>query len=740
MAGGRLATAAGIAEGRIMRGESSVTRVTDSEATQQEQSGLPKALRERAGRDLSSYSRAYGRRAAKLLLQVQDLVQEAIADFAERFYDELVQREETATVLSRLDASELEHLKAKQQQHLAGLLSPALTVGEHFERARRVGRVHEMVGVELPSLLEAYHQYQRQILALVPRCGLNSVQQELLGKVLMQRLMLDMEAQSVSHHEVDIETTAVVSELDKVILNAATLTDVLQGGTAVLAGLDGIVACLISRPDSQGQLQVEAVAGAAGREYVESMQAGEIPLIQTEAQLHGSQGPTGQAWRSARVIVCDSYRRDPSLGPWRETGIRLGFRSSASVPLLDEAGQPFATLILYSRWPGFFGTVQRRSMLSYTQQALAQAVLRFQRGTAIPLRLRQAQQQRLRAGAVTMHYQPIIDLRSGALRCVEALARLQGEDGKLISPAVFLPAFGNADLLQLFRLGLAQACRDANFWSGHGLDPAVSVNLPAEALTQDAYRDAVFETLSREGVPLERIQLEVLETRDPVDTEWRDARIAELRKAGIRIVQDDLGSGHSSLLRMDRIAFDAVKIDQGLVRSAAEDAKRALEFIFHLTRLVRGFGIPVTVEGLEDRALIEAVAILGADHGQGYGIARPMPASELPQWAARFRYDIDTKLPRTSLGALAGYLLWDQQRDVLNQWPDLVEYLSEYPSLVHRYIDHHGLNGSELHGLLEENRRVCAYGSTYPDFQRTRAELIALLARAYANERSAGPS
>jgi EAL domain-containing protein (putative c-di-GMP-specific phosphodiesterase class I) len=688
-----------------------------------------------ARRDFSAYAHAYSEGTGKLLRRVREPLQQATAEYARDFYEQLAHQPANAAIVARLAPDERTHLQQRQTDHLSLILSPRLTPQEHFERARRVGRVHEMVGLDVPSLLEAYQHYQQKVFAKLPDCGLGVNQQELLRRALIQRLMLDFEAQSVSHYEVGLETVALMSELDRVIQGAGTLTDLLQGAAEALCTLDGILACLISRSDAQGYLQTEAAGGVAGRQYAEGMQRQSIPLIRTLGDFPTAQGPGGRAWHSSQIQICESCRQDPSWAPWREVGVPLGFRSSAGIPLLDESGQPFALLGLYSRWPGFFNAPSRRGMLSHIQQTMSHAVLRHEQLTVIPVRARQTYRQQLHAGAVRMLYQPIIDLRDGTMRHVEALARLRAADGTLLSPGLFLPAFTNSDLLQLFRLGLARVCRDCRSWADRGLAPSVSINLPAEAITQDAYRDALFEILARESLGTERIQLEILESSDPIDPEKRDARIAEFRRAGVRIIQDDLGSGHSSLLRMDRIAFDAVKIDQGLVRNAIEEPRRALEFIFHLTRLVRGFGLPVTVEGLEDPAMIEAVAILGADYGQGYAIARPMDSSDLAQWRQGFSYRIDPKQPRTALGALAGYLLWDQQRDILTPWPDLVEYFSHFPCLVHRYIENQGMQGSRLQSLLDENLRLATYGSTHPSFQRTRNELMALLGQEWARSR-----
>ena len=686
--------------------------------------------------DLSSYAPAYDKEVSEILRRISAYAQRATTDFSGYFYSTLTHRPLTAAILNRLSAEERAHLQLKQARHLSQLMSPTLTAADHFKRAQQVGHVHEMVGIELPTLLEAYHLYQLEIRRILPQSGLEPGEQERLGQALQLRLMLDMEAQISSHYRTERATAAFLSTFDEAVRDIGNLPDLLQSAMQQISDVEGIVACLFLRPDAQGVLQIEAAGCSAGPQYAENMQNSRIPFIEVHPSTPAGQGPAGVAWRSGNIQIAESYDFDEHLRPWQEVGLELGFRSSAAVPLHDDSAQPFAMLSLYSQWPGFFNTPARQTILRHIQQVLSHAVLRCEQGLVIPVQRRREYRRRLEQGAMRLHYQPIIDLRTGQVQHVEALARLYSADGATVPPGEFLPAFGKSDQLRLFQQGLAQLCRDSRRWSDHGLRVSVSLNLPAEGLTDDAYRDSLFEALQAGETDPSQLRLEILESHEPVDLDKRDSRLAELRQAGFSIVQDDLGSGHSSLLRMDRIAFDEVKIDQGLVRNALGTPQRALDFIYHLTRLAHGFGVPVTVEGLESRGLLEAAAILGADHGQGYGIARPMPACKLPEWHEQFVYDIDPQHPSTPLGALAGYLLWDQQLAALTRWPDLIEDFVRSPCLVQRYINGQDLRDSPLQSLLQSNHACALRGQDSAMYTHTKNELIRKLGEEWLRQRA----
>ncbi|OZB46694.1 MAG: hypothetical protein B7X42_08065, partial [Thiomonas sp. 14-66-4] len=96
-----------------------------------------------------------------------------------------------------------------------------------------------------------------------------------------------------------------------------------------------------------------------------------------------------------------------------------------------------------------------------------------------------------------------------------------------------------------------------------------------------------------------------------------------------------------------------VKIDQGLVREASMDPERVIGFIGALVQLAQSLGLWVVVEGLETPDLVEAATLLGADAGQGYALAKPMPAGEIPAWVRAFSSEVDSQRPRTALGRLA---------------------------------------------------------------------------------------
>jgi EAL domain-containing protein (putative c-di-GMP-specific phosphodiesterase class I) len=192
-------------------------------------------------------------------------------------------------------------------------------------------------------------------------------------------------------------------------------------------------------------------------------------------------------------------------------------------------------------------------------------------------------------------------------------------------------------------------------WSEEGLnDLSISLNLPIGVLLTQHFTKRLERSLQQAGISPKKIHLELLETEG--DSSWantRDGLVSELIDLGVELVMDDLGSGYSSLSRLRTVPFHSVKIDQNLVKGAEKDPYKSVQFITALIQMAHVLGQSVVVEGLENLALLEMATFLGAESGQGYEIAKPMPPSEFIAWNQNWKWEIDPEWPSTPLGIIA---------------------------------------------------------------------------------------
>lgn len=267
----------------------------------------------------------------------------------------------------------------------------------------------------------------------------------------------------------------------------------------------------------------------------------------------------------------------------------------------------------------------------------------------------------LQAGALEMHYQPLLNLKTGDVEQAEALARLRDGE-RLLAPGLFLPALSPEDLLELYARGLRQALAQRRLWRALGCDIALSVNLPASALGNDRYFDATRDALAAHDCPPHRLTLEILETEEmPAGA---GPRCTRLKALGVGLAEDDLGSGHSNLRRLRELPFDTVKIDRSIVMPGERDACNVLQRIYQLTRLGHALGKTVVAEGVESADMLEATALLGVDAAQGHAVARPMAAPRLAAWMRAYAAGAAVApraRPGGALARLARLLIWEEE-------------------------------------------------------------------------------
>lgn len=241
-------------------------------------------------------------------------------------------------------------------------------------------------------------------------------------------------------------------------------------------------------------------------------------------------------------------------------------------------------------------------------------------------------QRAIASGELVNHYQPKVDLASGALVGVETLVRWQHPEAGLVFPDRFITTAEQNGLIEpLTQAVLAGALQQTRRWLDAGLDLHVAVNVSMESLTDLGFPDRVIEAAADARVPLDHLVLEVTESvlmRDPVAPADILTRL-RLKHVGVSI--DDFGTGHSSLVKLRDIPFNELKIDRGFVHGAAGDA--ALRTIVEASLgMARQLGIRPVAEGVEDQDDWDFLRAAGCDLAQGYFMGRPMPAGQLTEW------------------------------------------------------------------------------------------------------------
>ena len=236
----------------------------------------------------------------------------------------------------------------------------------------------------------------------------------------------------------------------------------------------------------------------------------------------------------------------------------------------------------------------------------------------------------IEASAFVLHYQPVINLESGAIVGAEALVRWNHPERGLIGPGEFIPQAESSGLIHsLGRWILREACATAAGWPARadGQRPAISVNLAATQLLQPGLVDDVVEILADTGLSPNRLILEVTESA-LVDLDLARAALVRLRDLGLRLALDDFGTGYSALSYLAELPFHIVKIDQSFIAGIGQ-GQRVDALLEGILGLCDALELVTVAEGVEQATQLERLRALGCRMGQGYLFARPMPAAEL---------------------------------------------------------------------------------------------------------------
>ncbi|HEY5609751.1 MAG TPA: EAL domain-containing protein [Thermoanaerobaculia bacterium] len=243
----------------------------------------------------------------------------------------------------------------------------------------------------------------------------------------------------------------------------------------------------------------------------------------------------------------------------------------------------------------------------------------------------------LRNNELLLHYQPLIEIRTGGIFGLEALLRWNHPQLGLLLPEKFIQTAEVSGLIiPIGRWVLQEACRQAKQWQRQrGSDYVVCVNLSARQFFHEALVDEIKEALEMAMLPPRLLDLEITESHAMQDVQQTIQVLQQLKKLGVRIAIDDFGTGYSSLSYLKQFPVDTLKLDQSFVRDmiTPQDAK----VVSGMIQMAHSMSLSVIAEGVESIGQYDFLRTNECDRLQGFLFSRPLPADAFDKFATHHR-------------------------------------------------------------------------------------------------------
>jgi len=243
-------------------------------------------------------------------------------------------------------------------------------------------------------------------------------------------------------------------------------------------------------------------------------------------------------------------------------------------------------------------------------------------------------EQALANNEFQLYYQPKVNMVTGVVFGAEALIRWIHPEKGLIPPLDFLPLIDNTELeLRVGNWVINQALSQLGAWDQQGIQIEVSINIASHHLLSETFFSELESALTKHpSVGSEFLQLEILESSALGDLNAITTVIETCQGAlGVKVALDDFGTGYSSLTHLRTLPADTIKIDQSFVRDMLDDPSD-YDIIDGIIGLSDSFNRKVIAEGVETTKHGLMLLMMGCEEAQGYGISRPLPADDFPQW------------------------------------------------------------------------------------------------------------
>ncbi|WP_189636261.1 putative bifunctional diguanylate cyclase/phosphodiesterase [Arthrobacter sp. NamB2] len=244
----------------------------------------------------------------------------------------------------------------------------------------------------------------------------------------------------------------------------------------------------------------------------------------------------------------------------------------------------------------------------------------------------QALNEALLDDQLILHFQPKIDLSTGAVRGVEALVRWDHPTLGLLQPEAFLARFEEAGLMPaLTNVILGRALDQAAAWANDEKPLSVAVNLSACSVMDARLPAQIATMVSDRGLTPSVLVLEITEDVLVGDRSRASTTLSALRETGVRIAVDDFGKGYSSLSYLRDLPIDELKLDKSFILTMLDDT-RATALVVSTIDLAHSLGLQMTAEGVENLDTYRSLSDYGCDFAQGFVVSKPLTAPELDAW------------------------------------------------------------------------------------------------------------
>ena len=242
--------------------------------------------------------------------------------------------------------------------------------------------------------------------------------------------------------------------------------------------------------------------------------------------------------------------------------------------------------------------------------------------------------QALDASELFLLYQPVFSIENGSLCGVEALVRWRHPTRGIVSPVEFIPLAEELELIgRVDDFVLDEACRQLATWLGEGGWPddfTMAVNVSGIELCDPAFADHVAKVIAEHGLDPSRLCLEITETSFICENSGVEAMLPTLSALGVRLALDDFGTGYSTLLRLQHLQVDILKIDRSFVEHLGRSA-RDRQIVAAVIAMAHALEMSVVAEGIETNEQLDELASLGCDVAQGFLFAHPLPAETVAE-------------------------------------------------------------------------------------------------------------